>query len=187
MRTIFYFILLLIIFVTPANAQQDSTQLPLSKTEIVIVDGISAQELFKRAELWVVKAFKNPNRVIKLSRPDDNEIMLAPECSFYYSKLLGSAGLSVPLTYVIKINTRDGRYRVEITEFFHPVRSAGFGFITHSTQAPDTGHGNAKITRKWEQDVWDELRGTVMKEIDWVSQSLKSTMTSKDQADSDNW
>lgn len=179
-KIVLFFIVALCVFVARA---QESVKLDL--VEVVPVEGVSADDLYNRAEMWISQAFKNPDRVVKYKNKESHQLILNPETPFRYSKLSGSEGVKGPIAYTIKINTREGRYRLEITDCYHKAAIYGFGLLTTDSVLLEPKHKG--ITLKWQQNVWTELLATMRKEMAIISASLKAAMVIPDSSQSEDW
>lgn len=179
--------ILLFIFLTIFNYcafAQDSKA--LSYVEVVPVENTTANELFDRAEIWVSQTFKNPDKVTRIKNKENGQIILNPSMNFDYSKTYGRALVKGTINYVIKINSREGRYRIEITDFYHTA-SSSFGLITTSEEAPRLAKREAQSQLKWEKEVWDEVRVKVKREIAIIASSIKQYMAVQDSSVEDDW
>ncbi|WP_299458137.1 DUF4468 domain-containing protein [uncultured Rikenella sp.] len=161
---------------------QESVKLDL--VEVVPVEGVSADDLYDRAEMWVSQAFKNPDKVVKYKNKETHQLILNPQIPFQYSKLVGSAGVEGSIEYTVKINTREGRYRLEVTDCFHKA-SYSMGLLTSDTVLLEPKHRWGSL--KWEQKVWLELLGAMKKEMAIISASLKAAMVIPDSSQSEDW
>lgn len=182
-------LLFIFLFIGNITYAQDVAS-PISKIDVFSVDSVSADELFNRAELWIAETFKNPDRVVKLKNRETHQIILSSMCDFTYSKLWnGSGGVSGPLTYTIKINTRDGRCRIEITDFYHTaaMRSYSTGLITDTDVAPSIQPGKSKAAFNWNASVWTELKQTAQQEANNMCNYFKNSIVRKDAAINGDW
>lgn len=161
---------------------QESVKLDL--VEVVPVEGVSADDLYDRAEMWVSQAFKNPDKVVKYKNKETHQLILNPQIPFQYSHLVGSAVVAGSIDYTVKINTREGRYRLEITDCYHKA-SYSLGLLTADSILLERKHKSG--TLKWEQKVWTELLATMRKEMAVISASLKAAMVIPDSSQSEDW
>lgn len=180
MRKIILFIVLSLFSFT-LNAQESEK---LSFVEIVPVEGVSSDELYNRAEIWIATAFRNPDKVTKYRNAENHQIILMPRLNFQYSKTVGKAAASGTIEYTMKINTRDGRYRVEVTDCYHNA-SSGFGLLTVDTVLTKC---RLKLTTlKWEQQVWNEVQAAINREVLLLFNTLKQNMVIIDAGQSEDW
>lgn len=163
-------------------AAQESEK--LSFVEVVPVEGVSSDELYNRAEMWVATAFQNSNKVVKYRNKENKQLILNPNTDFSYSKLVGSEGARGVIEYTMTINIKDNRYRVEITDCFHRSYSqtfAGYGILTGDSIP------SKWPTKKWSQSIWNELQLKMKQEISIVSISLKKAMTVSENSQAEDW
>ena len=109
--------------VTYAFGQKETPKLPIDNstrkityTEVVFVDSLTnKQELFSRAKEWFAKTFQSSTNVIQMEDKEDGKIIgkaLLP----IYNKTLGDFG---HIHYTISIFLKDGRYKYELSDFYH--------------------------------------------------------------------
>ena len=157
----------------------------LRYVEVVPVEGASADALYDRAEVWVSQASQNPAKVMKYQNKENHQLILNPLTQFNFSKFIGSEGVKGTIEYTIKINTREGHYRIEITDCYHHGRLYSFGLLTSDSVL--TEKKLRGTTLKWEQNVWTELLAAMRKEMAVISTSLKAAMVIPDSSQSEDW
>lgn len=156
----------------------------LNFVEVVPVEGVSADYLYDQVEIWVSQAFKNPDRVLRYKNKETHQLILSPEAPFQYSRLVGSEGVKGSIAYTLKVNTREGRYRIEITNCYHNA-TYSFGLLTSDSILLTPKHKGASL--KWQQNVWTELLETMKQEFLTISGSLKASIIIPDSSESEEW
>lgn len=87
-------------------------------SEVVQVDSLSKDEIFIRANSWIVKTFKSAKDVIQLNDKDAGKII----CKTLTSATIGKGFNKItmdPVFFLITIEVRPGRYRIMASEFIH--------------------------------------------------------------------
>lgn len=79
--------------------------------EVVSVDGASQDELFRRAENWVVDNYISAQDVINQADPENGRIV----AKGYYKITFVLTGYRV--YHALKIEVKEGRYRYTVTDF----------------------------------------------------------------------
>jgi hypothetical protein len=128
--------ILVIITSFAAFGQKEAPKLPIDSltskitySEVVYVDSLAnKQELFSRAREWFAKAYKSSTNVIQLEDKESGKI-LGKALIQVYHKSMGSNYPSGYINYTISIYVKDGRYKYEVTDFYH----------TGQNQIPDYG------------------------------------------------
>jgi hypothetical protein len=95
-------------------------------SEVIEVDSIRKDELYKRAKRWFVEAYKDANKVIQLDDKESGEIIGKGSFDAIWNATF-VASHKVNVAHTLKIKVKDGKYRYEITDF--RVR-----YVTSSTQ-----------------------------------------------------
>lgn len=85
-------------------------------TNIITVDGVSKDELYKRARLFIVKNYKSANAVIQLDDKESGHIIGKGVLTVVTDggDLLGASETKV--NHTISIMVKDGRYKYEVSD-----------------------------------------------------------------------
>lgn len=118
--------LLVFFWTVNAVAQKETPNLPIDTitklityTEVVSVDtSINKQELYSRAREWFAKAYNSSQNVIQMDDKENGKIV-GKALTQVYHKALGSNYPSGHINYTISIYLKDGRYKYEVTNFYH--------------------------------------------------------------------
>jgi hypothetical protein len=84
---------------------------PLSYNEVVDIAGVSSSDLFTKANMWFVDAFKNADSVIQFSDRDSGTIK-----GKYVSDLVLSNVQQYLITTTITVEVKDEKYRILFTD-----------------------------------------------------------------------
>ena len=109
-----------------AQAQNNSPTVPIDSatnkitySKVVWVDSsLLKLELFSRAREWFAKAFKSSNNVIQMEDKENGKIV-GKGLTQVYCKSLGGDRKSGFINFTLSIYIKDGRYKYEITDFYH--------------------------------------------------------------------
>lgn len=100
----------------------------INYTEVVQEQEVSSTELYKRAKIWMVDAFKSSKDVIQ-NDDKDNAIIIGKG---FFSGLGHNVGVSNPkYWFTIRIDCRDGRYKYSITDFIYDFDVTVLGRSSH--------------------------------------------------------
>lgn len=107
-------------------AQKETPDLPIDAdtklityTAVESVDTtIGKLELYSRAREWFAKAYKSSQNVIQMDDKESGKIVGKALMQVYH-KALGSNYPSGYINYTISIYFKDGRYKYEISNFYH--------------------------------------------------------------------
>jgi len=86
-------------------------------TEVVQSDSFPASQLYSNARLWFAETFKSANDVIQLADENTKTLVGHGSTTFLMHGLFGSRTESGFITYSVKIECKDGRYKYSITDF----------------------------------------------------------------------
>lgn len=128
---------------------RSSAQTPLPDTlhyqQVVAVPGVSADELYDRVREWVALTFEDVHQVVQLEDAARHVVIGSGYSSFQVQRPNGKPGASDYLWFRFRVETREGRYRIEVSNLgsvysFHDSSSPGYAAYdlarwVHSTQA----------------------------------------------------
>jgi hypothetical protein len=149
--------------------------------EVVKVDTtLSSNELYLRARAWFAESYRSAQDVIQMDDKENGKIIGKGNIRYTSRIFVGSEGTKGWIRYTISIQVKDGRYRYEITDFYHegnPLNSGGqfsFGLITNDTECP---YKIGSMTGKgWRNKVWNDIKETIKKNILSLTESIKIAM-----------
>lgn len=85
-------------------------------TEVVNVDGVAADKLYKRVEHWFNNYYKNPSSVIETNDPAKG--ITGKHFIMVYNTVNGKQNLYGKVRYFIDVFVRDGRYKYTINDIY---------------------------------------------------------------------
>jgi hypothetical protein len=128
---------------------RSSAQTPLPDTlhyqQVIAVPGVSADELYGRVREWVALTFEDVHQVVQLEDASRHVVIGSGYSSFQVRRPNGKLGDSDYFWFRFRVETREGRYRIEISNLgsvyrFYDASSPGYGAYdlarwVHSAQA----------------------------------------------------
>lgn len=85
-------------------------------TEVVAVDGLAADKLYKRVEHWFNTYYKNPGSVIETADPAKG--ISGKHFIMVYNTVNGKQNLYGKVRYFVDVFVRDGRYKYTINDVY---------------------------------------------------------------------
>ena len=170
----------------------DSITNKITYSGVVKIDSVNKQELYSRAREWFAKAYKNSSKVIQMEDKESGKIVGKAMIEVYGSTL-GIRNEGGNINYTISIYIKEGRYKYEVTDFYHT------GFVSHSQYGtayiPDGGPCEKLYKEKKGIPMINTYKNTYEKylnEMDITTkiliEDLKQSMESKSKnTKSDNW
>ena len=105
----------------------DSISKKITYTDKVFVDSATnKQELFSRAREWFAKTYKSSSKVIQMEDKESGKI-IGKALMQVYHKGLGMSFESGYINYTFSIYIKDGKYKYEVTDFYHTGQYVGNG------------------------------------------------------------
>lgn len=132
-----------------SNAQE-----PLSFTEVIQTDStLSKSDIYVAVKSWVGTSFNSAKAVIEMDDKDAGILIIRP-LSDYAMKGIMYSCYSGHLRYTIKIQVRDGRFRVEVSNFTHNIdlgnaKNCALGLITNAEKCPIRGMNTGPNQKVW--------------------------------------
>lgn len=122
----FHLCFVLLAITSYAFGQNETPSLPIDSvtgkitySEVVIADSsVSKVELFSRAREWFAKRYNSSINVIQMEDKESGKIV-GKALTQVYHKAMGKTYESGHINYTISLYFKDGRYKYEITDFFH--------------------------------------------------------------------
>lgn len=100
----------------PAAAGDSLAPVPRYQ-QVVPVPGASADELYFRARRWVGRTFEDAHQVLQLEDAPHHVLLGSGYTQAQARRSNGTRKPPVPLWFRFEVETREGRYRVELTDF----------------------------------------------------------------------
>ncbi|MGB1050834.1 MAG: DUF4468 domain-containing protein [Chitinophagales bacterium] len=162
----------------------------LTYEEVIQVESMSKEELFNRAKFWFVASYNSYNDVLQLEDKENGVIIGKANIKYEPSFLSGSGTTRGVVSYMIKVSTKEGRYKYEITDFFHDpydksntISRYSVGMITNDEENP-----NPKAMAKgWSNKVWKDIKSQIESEMSLLIISLTSEMNKPVESEEDDW
>ncbi|MCK0199125.1 DUF4468 domain-containing protein [Ornithobacterium rhinotracheale] len=164
---------------------------PLGFTKVVEVPGVSKENLYNRAKLWVSDNFKKVDYVVDV---DDKEGgVLICKSNFPIQKD-GFWGIDFDgrINFTLKLLFKDGKYKYELTNYLHEPnlnKKAFFGLLTTSEKYPASEGYNKKdykFNKKWFDENWKEIKSMSEEKSLIIIKSLETGMKEPNIIE-DNW
>lgn len=176
-------------------------QEPLTYSGVVFVDSVSSkEELFERGRIWFANTFKDSKEVLQVNDKENGELIGRGAMKFESETFSGSSATRGYIYFDIKVYTKQGRYRYEVTNFTHEGTGGSsygaiypplsFGLITHDSLCPTNKLGeeyNTKTGDKWRNKLWKEFREKIGANTFSLVESLKTAMKTVSPAKRDDW
>lgn len=176
------FLLMAMGLVTPSLKAQDVA--PLTYSEVIQVDGVSKDELYNRAKLFLVNSFDNANRVI---HSDDKEAgIIVIKAIMHCQTRIPTTGrawahsLNSSVRYTLTLSVKDGRYKVDVEDLTYNGDDEYIRFpVLLTTSELEPGHNSAKGKNniRFRQLVWDETKKQVDEYFSNLFLTINSGMT----------
>ena len=124
---------------------------PVRYAQVVPVPGASADDLYARAREWVALTFEDAHRVLQLEDAPRHLLLGSGYTQAQSRRRNGTVKNTVPFWFRFRVETRAGRYRVELTDLaptqsFHGGQFAAGDIAEwlssgHATRAASARHG----------------------------------------------
>lgn len=146
-------------------------------SDLIMVDStLSSNVLFSRAKEWMVGAFKTPSDVIQLEDQSSGVIMAKGSIPLKDQTFKKNGHIS----FTMKIQVKDGRYRYWITdlEHFTMSRMQNGGSLSNDNPSVEPAYMSAKT---WAQ-IKDEASVSIPKFIVSLNDQMKKPLSNKSES-----
>lgn len=160
---------------------------PIEFSEVVDVNGVSANELKSRCLNWFAVAFNNSDKVLVPS--SDDQLIAKPLIDYKPSVVAWNARINGPIKYTLQVQFKDNKFRYILSDFIHegnPLAAGGsldFGLITNDAEYSLPIKG---ATKAWKDKVWNDIKFQIDQSILPLIENLKHEMVTVSKKN-DNW
>lgn len=164
-------------------------QTPIIYTDVIQVDSVTKDELYNRAKLWFATTYNSANDVLQIDDKAEGQIVGKAIVMYNPTILSASNQTKGPIKYTIKLFLKEGRYKYELSDFIHDPYGNQYGKISMGTITTDEICPNPTrtMTKRWNNDVWEEIKNQIEKNINSIIESLKQAMITPTESKNDNW
>lgn len=110
-----FFLLLALVLVSFGSHAQSVLPDTLLYQQVVPVPGVSADELYGRVREWVALTFEDTHQVVQLEDAQRHLVLGRGYSRVQVRRPNGKLGASADLWLQFRVETREGRYRIEIS------------------------------------------------------------------------
>ncbi|MDP3386062.1 MAG: DUF4468 domain-containing protein [Eubacteriales bacterium] len=177
----FLFLILLIVCISELYSQEAQ-----SYSKVIQIPNTHADTLYLLSRQWFVSSFKTPNKVIQ---DDSKELKLISgkgSVEYSYGKLQYLA-YEGHLTFLVQIQSRDGRIKVDLTNIIHEnlprnSRSCNLGFITNESEQFKTG-----INRSYHNNVAKDIKEKMNLFSEKIFQEIEQYLLKRQLREENEW
>lgn len=161
-------------------------QKTLTFEKVIQVDSASQLDIYKKAKAWFGETYKSANEVIQTSDEEQGLIIGRGSMTVTLSGMKYMC-YSGRLSYKIKVQTKDGRFKVELTSFDHTTKpgnssACSLGLITTSDECPISGPG-----KKARNEAWNLIKQDCLKYSNGMFQSIEEYTLQENENKNDDW
>ena len=162
---------------------------PISYVEVVEVPDVSKDDLYDRAKKWIQSEYGISTDVLQLDDKEAGDIVARG--AFEYFQNHGALfGWNCKITYIVSIAVKDGKYRCEITDFYHTgtwdanadVSPLNLGLIKTIEPQPTTNIGKKHYKKGYELAL-----NKIDEKVFNLAASLKTAMSMTNQKQPKDW
>lgn len=178
--------LLIALFVLMRLSSYSQEYKPLTFQGVVEVENTSAQELHGKCLNWFAETFNDSNQILRSSSTD--QLIAKPVIIYDPSVFNGSSRTRGTISYTIKVQFKDNKYRYTISNFYHhgnPKAKYGpidIGELLDTEFCPHKIKGTMK---NWRNKIWNDLHANAKSTATMLIQNLKNEMSKKTSNDND--
>lgn len=96
----------------------DSSTNKITYSEVVRADSLKSSELYSMGREWFAKTYKSSTNVMQMEDKENGKL-IGKALMLVYHKAMGINYESGYINYTISLYVKDGRYKYEITDFYH--------------------------------------------------------------------
>ncbi len=162
-------LLLLLAMVVAFSAY--SQDRPLSFSEVIPVEGKTQAEIYGGLREWVATSYVNAKAVTQMEDAQSATIIL--KALFPFKKGGFYIAYTGQVDYMIKLQAKDGRFRVEMSQMSHSVKpgnhaGSALGLLTTAEE-----YGKGGLSKGAHNKIWKQLKEKSKEQFDELTASLK--------------
>jgi hypothetical protein len=132
------FILAALLSACLRSSAQTSLPDTLRYQQVIAVPGVSADELYGRVREWVALSFEDVHQVVQLEDASRHVVIGSGYSRFQVRRPNGKPGASDYLWFRFRVETREGRYRIEVSNL---------GSVYRLSDSSSPGYGAYDLAR----------------------------------------
>ena len=180
MKKIFLIIAFLLVF-PKMNAQV------LSFTKVLPFEGKSAEDLYHYSKNWIATTFRSPSKVIQIDDAEKYYISCSGAKEYSMGKLQ-YACYGGWINYTIIMQARDGRIKVEFTNFTHTnkagnAQACNLGLLT----TDDNQFSSAGMYAKYHKKVKSDILSKIEPFVESMFLSIETSIDNASSVESEDW
>lgn len=167
-------------------AQEESK--PLSFFKVVQTEGKSTEQVYNSVRTWFALSTKDANKVLAMDDKSSGSLVGNVNVDYSYGKMNYAAYDGI-IDFVIQVNIRDGRFRIEIKNFNYRITYPksvikDFGIITTDQEKPN----NKGLNKAPNQKVWEDVKVKMEKLSEKIFLEMEDAINSNSSQDTnDDW
>lgn len=129
---------------------------PIQFDEVVKAEGKSVPELYTTIKMWVATNYNSAQDVIQMDDAQNGILICKGAFEYDHGKGITGEVMDGWVDYTLKVQVREGRYKVSVGNFVHkanPVRNGRYdwslGLITTRERAKAKGAVDARQKKAW--------------------------------------
>lgn len=164
----------------------DSVTNKITYSGVVVLDSSAKKhELYSLTREWFVKAFRSAKDVIQIDDVNNGRIVGKGSTLVTYKNVFGSPNEGGNISFIITILLKDGRYKYEITDFYHSGSVLSMGTAIMSDIGPCENMINSK--KKSYQTLFNMILTDLDKNVVELIKSLNVELLKANQPTKDEW
>jgi hypothetical protein len=152
-------------------------QTPITFNKVITTDSIGKSQLYLKIYEWFASNFNSANDVIQMSDKEAGVIIGNGIMNYKYENTSNSS-YDGSVSYKIKVNFKDDRIKVELTDFIHSGKGFNLGLINDSEEYTTKG-----MYKNYHNSSWKDVK----LKCEQYSQSIFISMEEKITIRSDDW
>lgn len=174
-------IALVVLGINTAQAQQKFTV-----EKVITAEGMTKSQIYVKVNEWFATTYNSSNDVIQMNDKEAG-IMVGNGSESYFKKGMAYGCYSGRLKYTIKVSAKEGRYKVELTNWMHTIKRGNapqceLGMLTTAESYATKG-----MSKKYHNLVWNELKTQATDFSNGMFSSIEKKVSAKDAPANDDW
>ncbi|MEA4967714.1 MAG: DUF4468 domain-containing protein [Bacteroidaceae bacterium] len=149
--------IIFIVFISLIHSSIFAQERLLFDKVIRVDSALKKNEIYNSIKEWMGMNFVSAKNVIEVEDKDAGIIIASPLTDYDYGSL-GYLCYSGQLKYTIKVQIKDGRFKVEVTNFIHDVNLGNSPYCKLGLITTAEEHTTKGMQKSYNNKVWADIK-----------------------------
>ena len=157
-----------------------------SFSKVIKTNNLSTTDVYIAVNDWFASTYGSSKEVIQVSDKETGKIVGKALMDYSYGKAAYGC-YEGNIDYTIKVNIRDGRFKVDIENFIHSVnignsKACALGLITTNEM-----HSTKGMSKKYHNNAWVNIKENCKTYVENIFKSIEESISKYSKSEEEEW